>query len=288
MLLFLQISMASDDVRAEVIDYFDFYPSMALSIVALVLFILASLTVLGMTIKTRQWYMVIASIVGFMEMGGYACRIQMLHKPIYGAYVAMQCLLIIPPSFLALVQYITLGKVVALVKQRFPERKLLVKPRLVIWGFFVMEIIALTCQGAGAGLSVSDKGVNDTLKSGRALLIVGLVALVVLMLCYGITAVYVNRSPLYDVKHSHNLRRLFPVLYVCTGLLLIRNIFRLVEFAQGFEGAIARQEKYFYGFDALMIFLILIVNTFFHFGIYLKAYPTEAKAEAPSSSVEVV
>lgn len=35
---------------------------------------------------------------------GYACRISMFNKVQYGAYVAMQCLLIIPPSFLALVQ----------------------------------------------------------------------------------------------------------------------------------------------------------------------------------------
>jgi hypothetical protein len=49
-------------------------------------------------------YMVIVTIVGLMEMGGYACRISMFNKAQYGAYVAMQCLLIIPPSFLALVQ----------------------------------------------------------------------------------------------------------------------------------------------------------------------------------------
>ena len=279
--------MVSDDQRQSVFDYFNFYPSLALSIVGLVLFAIAALTVLAMTIKTRQWYMVIASIVGFMEMGGYACRIKMLQATVYGAYVAMQCLLIIPPSFLALVNYITLGKVVNLVKMRYPDRRLPVKPKLVIWGFFAMEITALACQGAGAGLSVSTKGVSN-INSGRILLLIGLVALVVLILCYLTTAIYVNLSPRYAIKSSPSMRKLFPVLYTCTSLLLIRNIFRLIEFGQGFEGAIASQEKFFYGFDALMIIIILAINTIFHFGLYLKAYPSELKEGGLPSSVEVI
>ena len=279
--------MVSDDQRASVIDYFNFYPSLALSIVGLVLFTIAALTVFAMTLKTRQWYMVIATIVGLMEAAGFACRIKMLNSTVYGAYVAMQCLLIIPPSFLALVQYITLGKVVGLVGRRFPDRKLFVKPKLVIWLFFALEITALACQGAGAGLSVSTKGVSN-LNSGRVLLLLGLVALVVLIISYLITAIYVSRSPQYAIKSSPSMQKLFPVLYVCTSLLLIRNIFRLVEFGQGFNGAIAAQEKYFYGFDALMIILILVINTVFHFGLYLKAYPSEVKEAGQSPSVEVI
>ena len=271
----------------DIIDYFHFWPSKALSIIGLSLFLIVSLAVLTMTVKTRQWFMLIASIVGLMEMGGYACRISMLSKPQYGVYVAMQCLLIIPPSFLALVQYITLGKVAGLVKQRFPDRKLLVKPKAVMIGFFVIELAALACQGAGAGLSVSNDGVNQNESAGKALLIVGLVALVVLIAIYWATAIYVHASPAYGVRQSPNLRWLFPVLYVCTALLLTRNIFRLIEFSQGWYGRLAVQEKYFYTLDALMILLILVVNAFFHFGLYLKAYPGEQQAKPVAHALEM-
>lgn len=33
----------------------------------------------------------------------------------------------------------------------------------------------------------------------------------------------------------------------------------------------------FYILDALLIFLILVINTFFNFGLYLNEYPKEAK-----------
>lgn len=276
-----------DQKYDDIISYFHFWPSKALAIIGLCLFLISALTVLGMTLKTRQWYMVIASIVGLMEMAGYACRISMLNKPVYGVYVAMQCLLIIPPSFLALVQYITLGKVVALVKQRYPERKLLVKPRAVMIGFFVFEIAALACQGAGAGLSVSTDGVNQNEQAGKALLIVGLVALVLLIALYWATAVYIHVNPRYSIRQSPNMRWLFPVLYACTVLLLTRNIFRLIEFSQGWYGRLAVQEKYFYTLDALLIFLILVINSFFHFGLYLKAYPSEHPPKAAPHSVEM-
>ena len=55
------------------------------------------------------------------------------------------------------------------------------------------------------------------------------------------------------------------------------NCYRLIEFSQGWYGHLATDEKMFYILDALLILLILMINTFFHFGLYLKAYPLEAK-----------
>jgi hypothetical protein len=163
-----------------------------------------------------------------------------------------------------------------------------VKPKAVIWGFFVIEILALALQGAGAGTSVSNDGPpkNETL--GKALLIIGLVALVILIICYLGTAVFVCIKPAYGIKDSPSLQKLFGALYACTILLLTRNIFRLIEFSQGWYGELAVQEKYFYTLDALLIFLILIINTLFHFGVYLRQYPNEVKQGEINKVTEIV
>jgi hypothetical protein len=149
-----------------------------------------------------------------------------------------------------------------------------VKPTFVVWGFSGVELAALGLQGAGAGNSVSDSGPPKNAALGVELLIVGLIALVLLIVCYFCTAIYVHIKPIYGIRRSPSMTRLFSVLYACSSLLLILNIFRLVEFSQGFPGAIARQEGWFYGFDSL---LILVLNTIFHFGIYLSEYPLEVK-----------
>lgn len=101
----------------KIYDYFEFYPSKAVAIVALALFALASLGILAQTIRSRAWFMLIAVVVGLLEAGGFACRIAMLSHPIRGVYIIMQCLLIIPPSFLALVDYIVLGRLVRAIQQ---------------------------------------------------------------------------------------------------------------------------------------------------------------------------
>jgi hypothetical protein len=80
-------------------------------------------TILSLTLSAG--YMVIVSIVGFLEMGGYACRISMFNNAQFASYLSMQCLLIIPPSFLALVQYLTLGKAIRAIQTAHPDRKLL-------------------------------------------------------------------------------------------------------------------------------------------------------------------
>ena len=48
--------MVSDAVYARVLSFFEFWPSKDVAIVALSLYLAASLAVLAMTVKTRAWY----------------------------------------------------------------------------------------------------------------------------------------------------------------------------------------------------------------------------------------
>lgn len=228
--------------------------------------------------------MLIATAVGLLEMAGFACRIRMFTKAEYGVFVAMQCLLIIPPSFLALMQYITLGKVVSAIQTAKPEVRLPLKGRLIMIIYFIIEIGSLALQGAGAGISVSPDSAPKNTGAGRALLIIGLAFLVALMISYLVTTIYVNFSPAFEVRKSRNLVYLFCALYASTTLLLIRNIFRLIEFADGWYGSLAIQEKYFYALDSLMVLLLLAVSTFFHFGIFFNGYRREQEAAAIKAS----
>ena len=52
-------------------------------------------------------------------------------------------------------------------------------------------------------------------------------------------------------------------------LLTIRNIYRVVEFAQGFTGFIAVHELYFYRFDTPLIAGACAIMTVFHPGYLL-------------------
>ncbi|KAK9861805.1 hypothetical protein WJX84_011669, partial [Apatococcus fuscideae] len=269
--------------------YFHFHPSRDLAIIALSLFLAVSLCILAITIRTRAWFMLIPTLVGLLEMGGYACRIRMLSaNPLRGVYIAMQCLLIIPPSFLALVDYIVLGRLVAMIRIAKPAtvgntyRDL--KPKWLTWAFFTAEIASLALQGAGAGISSSN---NDgpgsksssasTQNTGRIMLIVGLAALVLVIIFFLGTLIFVSTSQTYRINVPA-LRPVYLGLYLTVGLLLIRNIFRLIEFSQGWYGYIAVHEVYFYVFDALLMFIWLCLVLPLHFGLLLRPVRSQMAA----------
>ena len=69
---------------------------------------------------------------------------------------------------------------------------------------------------------------------GKILLIVGLSALVALLGFFLCTIVYVHKSRQLQVPElKMSLQFIFSGLYATTGLLLIRNTFRVVEFSMG-------------------------------------------------------
>lgn len=275
-------------VHYEVLDYFEFWPSRGPIYLAYALYGIATLLIVATTIYTRRWYMLIGAAVGIMELIGFAFRLVMLTNPVYGYYVGMQCLLIIPPSFLALVEYITLGNVVKLVRQVNPEISDFLKPKLITWLYFAAEIASLAMQGAGAGLSVSHDGPPSSGQAGKILLILGLAFLVVIIATFLTNAIYVNVRSEYGIRKSRDLQALFTILYLTTFLLLIRNVFRLVEFAGGFYGSIATKEKYFYTLDSLMVVLILFSFGLFNYGFFLNAFERKIAVKRFPNETEIV
>jgi len=59
-------------------------------------------------------------------------------------------------------------------------------------------------------------------------------------------------------------------LYASSLLIMIRSIFRVIEFVQGNDGYISRHEWFLYVFDALLMLLVLVNFNFVH--------PSEIKA----------
>lgn len=281
----------SPSVHDDVLSLFHFWPSRGIIYLAYALYGLATLLIIATTCHTRKWFMLIGAAVGILELMGFAFRLVILTRPVYGYYVGMQCLLIIPPSFLALVEYITLGRVVELIRKSSPGISDILKPRLITWAYFAAEIGSLVLQGAGAGLSTTRHGVKHShsdQQAGKALLIVGLALLIVVLVTFVANTIFVCVRPEYGVRQSRNLITIFAILFLSTGLLLIRNIFRLAEFIGGFYGNIAIQEKYFYSMDSMMVVLVLFCFGIFNYGFIINAIESEKPRSAAEMHVEAV
>lgn len=74
-------------------------------------------------------------------------------------------------------------------------------------------------------------------------------------------------------------RGLLSVCYVVSVLILIRSVYRLVEFIQGQQGYVISHEFFLYIFDAVMMFLVMVLMNLLH-------PSTGLKKQAPSASAE--
>lgn len=109
--------MAYTLLQQTIYAWFHQIPKEEAAIFALVVFFLIGVANLVITCRTKAWFMVTVAVTAALEVAGYAFRIVMLHKPAYGPFVAMQALLIIPPIFLALVDYSAVGKLMRVAKR---------------------------------------------------------------------------------------------------------------------------------------------------------------------------
>ena len=262
---------------AQIYRWFHQIPKEAPAVFALVVFAILGLINLGITIRTRAWFMVTIAITAGLEVGGYACRIVMLHHPGYNPYVAMQALLIVSPIFLALVDYSATGKLM-----RMAQGGGRLHPAWVARGFFASDILCLAVQGGGAGLSSSEKSGNQNI--AKALLIIGLILQLIFFTIFTSITVYMNLNRKYGLRGVKEFKPIFFCLYSTIALMYIRSIFRVVEFSGGWFGNVATHEAWFYCFDFLMIFFCFVIFTVFHFGFHLR----KAQRELTANAVQVL
>lgn len=261
----------------EIYRWFHEYPKQSPAIAAVALYCIASLAIVILTVRTKAWFMLTVAITGFLEMGGYAARVQMLNKPSFGAYVGSQSVLIICPVLLSIVNYIAVGKILRLVD----TSKGWLQPAWVARLFTTSDVLCLLLQGTGGGMQPSkDAG---TRKLGNTLLLLGLGAQLGFFAIFTSMTIFINISKLYGLRGDLRFQPVFICLFCTIVLMFVRNVFRVIEFSQGYLGYLATHEAYFYIFDFAMIFSCFLFYIRFHFGFYLSSQATADIPKAESS-----
>lgn len=54
------------------------------------------------------------------------------------------------------------------------------------------------------------------------------------------------------------------VLYVASGLIFVRSLFRLIEYIEGNDGVLLSSEVYLYIFDALLMLGVVAITAVLH------------------------
>ncbi|KAF2178720.1 putative RTM1-like protein [Zopfia rhizophila CBS 207.26] len=253
--------------RNDLFQLYRYNPSMAAACIFIVLFISVTVIHLYQMLRTRAWVFVCFVIGGFFEWIGYIGRaISSSQTPNWTVlpYVLQTLLLLIAPALFAGSIYMMLGRIILLTEG---ETHSLIKRRWLTKIFVCGDIISFFMQGVGGGIMAS--GTPSALSTGEHIVIGGLVVQLLFFGFFLITGITFHVR-LCKFPTSKILSRSLPwekhlyVLYGASVLILVRSLFRLIEYAQGNNGYLMSHEVYLYIFDGVLMLSTMCLLAWIH------------------------
>jgi hypothetical protein len=200
-----------------------------------------------------------------VEFIGYCARASASnHTDRIGPYVIQNMFLLVPPALFAATIYMCLGRIIRLVGG---ERYSIIRPRRLTAVFVTGDVISFWVQGGSAYPSILGQTKPIWAKIAAAMIIGGLVIQVISFGLFFASAIVfhrrLHRNPIarsYEVDPNwvHGLY----MLYSISLLIIIRSVFRLVEYCLGTTGVAISSEWTLYVFDSVPMFLVAVIFFF--------------------------
>ncbi|KAJ9487245.1 hypothetical protein VN97_g6083 [Penicillium thymicola] len=255
-------------------NIYGYNPSLPAAIIFIILFSASTAHHGYQLTKSRCWYFIPFVIGGVFQVIGYICRAAS-HDNFYGIPLyAMQTLFILlaPPLYAASI-YMVLGRTVTYLQA---ENLSMVPIKWMTKIFVTGDVFSFFLQCAGGGLMSTGGSMRE---AGSNITIGGLV---VQLLFFGffviVTTVFhfrVSRQPTSKSQSDRDQTRgdgwrqrnwftILVGLYIASFLILVRSIFRLVEYEEGYNGYTMTHEVFMYIFDGLLMLITMVVMNVFH------------------------
>lgn len=184
--------------------------------------------------------------------------------------------LLVAPALFAASIYIILGRLMVLVD----GAKYSVVPVNWVTKLFVAgDVLSFLMQSAGGGLLGSKK--MDMMDMGEKLIIAGLFVQIgffgFFMVVTVIFHLRLRKNPtptsetLMEKPRIHSVfkfrktwKLLLNVLYITSALILVRSVFRAIEYIQGHDGYLIRHEVFLYIFDSMLMAWVVVAFNVVH------------------------
>ncbi|OTA76883.1 hypothetical protein M434DRAFT_87886 [Hypoxylon sp. CO27-5] len=245
-----------------------YLPSIPAAVIFAILFIVATGAHGFRLSKTRLWFCLPFVVGGIMEVIGYCARAAAHDRT--GElipYIIQNILILLPPVLFAASIYMVLGRIIRAVHG---EPYSLIRVNILTKVFVAGDVISFFVQGGGAGIMAQ----GGNAETGEKIIVGGLILQIVMFGLFIITAVIFQTryqkhkvaAPTYDAM---GWRMSMYMLYGVSALIMVRNIFRTVEFAEGQDGYLLSHEWTVYVFDAILMLAVMV--------IFLVWYPSNLK-----------
>lgn len=108
----------------------------------------------------------------------------------------------------------------------------------------------------------------EALDTGATIIIIGLFVQLAFFGAFLVVAISfhlkINLHPTSRSRIGIPWQKHLKTLYAAGLLIMVRSIFRAVEYLQGFDGYLLSHEAYLYIFDALLMFIVMVLFNIIH------------------------
>ncbi|RTE81511.1 hypothetical protein BHE90_003952 [Fusarium euwallaceae] len=256
------------DSSAGEFKLYHFDPSFAAAVLFAVLFGGASFRHLQLLIKSKTWAFIPFLIGCLFETAGYGARAYSAKQTpdwTLMPYIIQSILILLGPAFFAGSIYMVLGRLIQVLDG---EDYSLIRVKWLTKLFLLGDILSIFGQGGGGGLLAGSKS-KSTQDLGNTVILLGLGVQVVFFSGFMlVTAVFHIRITMHPTLKSKSTtrpwQRFLCVLYFSSVLIMVRSVFRMVEYAQGNNGSLMKKEIYAYVLDALLMLIAAVIFALNH------------------------
>ena len=180
------------------------------------------------------------------------------HTDEIAPYAVQSSLILLAPVFYAASIYMMLGRLIRSVNSGHLS---IIRPTRLTKLFVAGDVISLTVQGNAAGLTVK----TNTRALGEHIITAGLLIQLILFGFFVVAAVMFHVRMHRAAAKKPELRLDVPwrqglrMLYACSALIIVRSVFRIIEYTMGVDGYLLSNEWPIYVFDALLMWAVQMV-----------------------------
>ncbi|KAF3051393.1 hypothetical protein E8E11_002385 [Didymella keratinophila] len=205
-------------------------------------------------------------IGGLFEFIGYiGCIMSSNDRYVLSPYImqTLLLLLLLGPALYATSIYMILGRLILLTDS---ERYSFVRRTWLTKIFVGSDVISFMMQGAGSGIMSSRA---SGMKTGEKIIISGLFVQILFFGLFFVTVILFQmrgKECLASLGSSVPWRKHLFALYATSILILVRSVFRVIEYIQGNAGYLLKHEVFLYVFDAVLMFAVMVILNVSHSG----------------------
>jgi hypothetical protein len=243
-----------------------YVPSKPAALAIAALFIASTLLVVFRMVKTRTLFSIPFVLGGLLEILGFLARaLAEDNTDKLLPYAIQNIFILVAPALFAASIYMTLGRLMRSVRG---EALSIIPVRWLTRLFVLGDIFSFVVQIFGGGLATNEK---VDIKLAENVIIAGLAIQLVIFGLFAVTTIIFHvrmrrRPEGVDPAANPLWKTTMAMMYGVSVLVMVRSVFRVIEYTVGGNGYLLQHEWPLYVFDAALMFITMVLYGWYYPG----------------------